>query len=108
MSNESPINHRFSFGPWNISEGADPFGSEIREAYPHEQKYALYKNLGFDGVQFHDDDVAPGIDDLTPERAPFRLVPRSHLSFHAEASLYVRYKSHPEEITLVVPLSSWR
>ncbi len=43
------------------------------------------------------------LDDLTPERAPFRLLPRSHLSFHAEASPYVRYKSHPEEITLVVP-----
>jgi hypothetical protein len=43
------------------------------------------------------------LDDLTPDRAPFRLVPRSHLSFHAEASPYVRYQSHPEEITLVVP-----
>ncbi len=46
------------------------------------------------------------LDDLTPERAPFRLIPRSHLSFHAEASPYVRYKSHPEEITLVVPAGS--
>jgi hypothetical protein len=43
------------------------------------------------------------LDDLTPERAPFRLLPRSHLSFHAEASPYVRYKHHPEEITLVAP-----
>lgn len=46
------------------------------------------------------------LDDLTPERAPFRLIPRSHLSFHAEASPYVRYKSHPEEISLVVPAGS--
>jgi len=46
------------------------------------------------------------LDDLTSERAPFRLIPRSHLSFHAEASPYVRYKSHPEEITLVVPAGS--
>ena len=43
------------------------------------------------------------LDDLTVERAPFRLIPRSHISFHADASPYVRYKSHPEEITLVVP-----
>jgi ectoine hydroxylase-related dioxygenase (phytanoyl-CoA dioxygenase family) len=43
------------------------------------------------------------LDELTPERAPFRLIPRSHLSFHAEASPYVRYKSHPEEVTLVCP-----
>jgi hypothetical protein len=40
------------------------------------------------------------LDELTPERAPFRLVPRSHLSFHAEANPYVRYTSHPGEITL--------
>lgn len=43
------------------------------------------------------------LDELTTERAPFRLIPRSHLSFHADASPYARYKSHPEEITLVVP-----
>ena len=46
------------------------------------------------------------LDDLTPERAPFRLIPRSHLSFHADASPYVRYTSHPEEITLIVPAGS--
>ncbi len=46
------------------------------------------------------------LDELTLSRAPFRLIPRSHLSFHAEASPYVRYKSHPEEITLVVPAGS--
>lgn len=46
------------------------------------------------------------LDDLTEQRAPFRLIPRSHLSFHAHASPYVRYKSHPEEITLIVPAGS--
>lgn len=46
------------------------------------------------------------LDDLSEERAPFRLIPRSHISFHAEASPYVRYTSHPEEITLVVPAGS--
>jgi len=46
------------------------------------------------------------LDDLTPERAPFRLIPRSHISFHADASPYVRYKWHPEEITIVVPAGS--
>ena len=40
------------------------------------------------------------LDDLPPERAPFRLIPRSHLSFHAEANPYVRYISHPQEITI--------
>ncbi len=63
-----PTQYRFSFGPWNISEGADPFGPEVRKPFPHEKKYALYKPLGFDGVQFHDDDVVPGIDGLTPQQ----------------------------------------
>ena len=46
------------------------------------------------------------LDDITPERAPFRLIPRSHISFHADASPYTRYKWHPEEITIVVPAGS--
>jgi len=67
--NMKSLGYRFSFGPWNISEGADPFGPEVREAYPHDAKYALYKKLGFDGVQFHDDDVVPGLDELSqPDR----------------------------------------
>jgi xylose isomerase len=60
--------YRFSFGPWNISEGADPFGVEVREAFPHEEKFALYRPLGFEGVQFHDDDVVPGLDGLKHEQ----------------------------------------
>jgi xylose isomerase len=60
--------YRFSFGPWNISEGADPFGTEVRPVFPHEEKLALYRPLGFEGVQFHDDDVAPGLDKLTPDQ----------------------------------------
>jgi xylose isomerase len=55
-------NYRFSFGPWNISEGSDPFGPEVRAAYPHEKKFAYFKKLGFDGVQLHDDDVVPDLD----------------------------------------------
>lgn len=54
--------HRFSFGPWNISEGEDPFGPRTREAFPHREKFALYRKLGFEGVQFHDDDVVPDLD----------------------------------------------
>lgn len=58
-------NFRFSFGPWNISEGADPFGPPVRDTFPLEEKFALYKPMGFDGVQFHDDDVVPGLEGLT-------------------------------------------
>ncbi len=64
-----PTDYRFSFGPWNISEGADPFGPITRDAYDHESKYALYRPMGFEGVQFHDDDVVPGLENLSAAQA---------------------------------------
>lgn len=56
--------YRFSFGPWNISEGSDPFGPEVRTPYTLVEKLDWYQPLGFEGVQFHDDDVVEGLDDL--------------------------------------------
>jgi len=56
---------RFSFGPWNIHEGADPFGPEVRNSIDFNAKLALYKKLGFDGVQFHDDDAVPNMDRMS-------------------------------------------
>jgi len=58
--------YRFSFGPWNIHEGADPFGPPVRPTIPFAKKLAMYKKLGFDGVQFHDDDAVPELDGLSP------------------------------------------
>jgi len=48
--------------PLNIHEGADPFGPPVRPTVPFEDKLALYKQLGFDAVQFHDDDAVPDLD----------------------------------------------
>ena len=61
---------RFSFGPWNIHEGADPFGPTVRKGIAFAKKVKLYKKLGFDGVQFHDDDAVPDLDspDLQADR----------------------------------------
>ncbi|NOZ39850.1 MAG: TIM barrel protein [Planctomycetes bacterium] len=64
--------YRFSFGPWNISEGADPFGPEVRSPYSLEEKLDWYLPLGFEGVQFHDDDVVEGIDGLKPSQVTKR------------------------------------
>ncbi len=58
--------YRFSFGPWNIHEGADPFGPAVRPARTFEDKLGVYKELGFDAVQFHDDDAVPGLDSMAP------------------------------------------
>ncbi len=38
------------------------------------------------------------LDDLTPDISPFRVVPRSHLSMHADGNPYQRFESHPEEV----------
>jgi xylose isomerase len=54
-----PTKYRFTFGPWNISTGRDPFGPEVRKEVQFGAKIKEYKELGFDGVQFHDDDVVP-------------------------------------------------
>jgi len=58
--------YRFSFGPWNIHEGADPFGPAVRRGLTFAKKLKLYKKLGFDGVQFHDDDAVPDMNELGP------------------------------------------
>lgn len=60
--------YRFSFGPWNIHEGADPFGPTVRLAVPFAEKMKILKDLGFDAMQFHDDDAVPNLDDLTPSQ----------------------------------------
>src|SRR6266481_1651616 len=58
--------YRFTFGPWNISTGADPFDPPVRKEVAFASKIREYKKLGFDGVQFHDDDVVEA--DLDPAR----------------------------------------
>jgi xylose isomerase len=59
--------YRFSFGPWNVHEGADPFGPMVRRGVTFARKLKLYKKLGFDGVQFHDDDAVPDLNKLGPQ-----------------------------------------
>jgi xylose isomerase len=60
--------YRFTFGPWNIHEGQDPFGPAVRRSMQFREKLNTYKKLGFDGVQFHDDDAVPDMNDLTPQQ----------------------------------------
>jgi len=70
--------YRFSFGPWNIHSGADPFGPAVRPPRTFADKLGVYRELGFDAVQFHDDDAVPDMDDLSPAqiRAAARAVRR--------------------------------
>jgi len=50
---------KFSAGPWNLHSGADPFGPPVRGERSFAQKLKIFKDLGFDYVQFHDDDAVP-------------------------------------------------
>ena len=55
---------KFSVGPWNVHEGADAFGPDIRPAIAFADKLATFRKIGFDAVQFHDDDAVPEINGL--------------------------------------------
>jgi len=54
--------YQFCFGPWNLSEGQDPYGPTTRPAQSFDWKLAQLKKLGFDAMMFHDDDAVPDID----------------------------------------------
>ena len=40
------------------------------------------------------------LNDLTPEISPFRVIPRSHLSLHADGNPYERYDAHEEQVVV--------
>ena len=54
--------YQFCFGPWNISEGQDPYGPTTRPPQTFDWKLDQLKKLGFDAMMFHDDDAVPDID----------------------------------------------
>ncbi|MBC8001016.1 MAG: TIM barrel protein, partial [Opitutaceae bacterium] len=54
--------YKFCFGPWNISEGQDPYGPTSRPVQSFDWKLNALKKLGFDAMMFHDDDAVPDID----------------------------------------------
>jgi xylose isomerase len=59
--------YRFCFGPWNLSEGADPYGPTTRPPREFFWKLTQLKQLGFDGMMFHDDDAVPDLDNKSEQ-----------------------------------------
>lgn len=59
---------KFSVGPWNVSDGADSYGPATRNTISIEDKFAAFKRIGFDAVQFHDDDAVPDINNLSQKQ----------------------------------------
>jgi xylose isomerase len=60
--------YKFCFGPWNISEGADPYGPTTRPPQNFDWKLTQLKKLGFDAMMFHDDDAVPEIDSKSEQQ----------------------------------------
>lgn len=56
---------KFSVGPWNVHSGADAYGPATRDEIPFEEKIKKFKDMGFDAIQFHDDDAVPNMNNLT-------------------------------------------
>ena len=61
-------NFKFTAGPWNVSTGADTFDPAVRESISFEEKVGKFKEIGFSGVQLHDDDAVPNMNDLSDEQ----------------------------------------
>src|SRR5262245_5311139 len=60
--------YKFCFGPWNLSEGSDPYGPTTRPPQTFDWKLAQLKKLGFDAMMFHDDDAVPDIDSKSEQQ----------------------------------------
>lgn len=54
--------YRYCTGPWNFSEGQDPYGPPTRPAKDFTWKLKSLKALGFEAMMFHDDDAVPDIE----------------------------------------------
>lgn len=59
---------KFSVGPWNVHSGSDQYGPPTRKEIPFEEKVRRFKDMGFDAVQFHDDDAVPDMNNLTEDK----------------------------------------
>jgi len=59
---------QFTVGPWNVHEGTETFGPGIRPTIPFEEKIKKFAEIGLDGVQFHDDDAVPDMNNLSDKQ----------------------------------------
>ena len=59
---------KYSAGPWNVHSGADAFGPPVRDEIDFVTKVKRYKEIGFDAMQFHDDDAVPNMNELSEDQ----------------------------------------
>lgn len=93
--------YRFSFGPWNISEGSDPFGPPVRPPLSFDEKLKIFNLLDFDAVQFHDNDAVPDMATLSAAQIRKQAQEmRKKLEDHGLVAEFVapRLWEHPDTI----------
>lgn len=59
---------RFTCGPWNVNEGTEGFGPAVRPEIPFEDKLKRFAEIGLAGVQFHDDDAVPNMNQMNEKQ----------------------------------------
>ena len=59
---------KYSVGPWNVHTGADAYGPDTRSEISFEEKIVKFKEIGFDAIQFHDDDAVPDMNNMTEKQ----------------------------------------
>lgn len=96
---------RFSAGPWNIHPGADPFGPPVRDEVSFARKLEILKDLGFDYVQFHDDDAVPDSASLFDREHQAKEV-RKALEDHGLQAEFVAPRMWEDPRTVDGPITS--
>lgn len=59
---------KFTAGPWNVNEGVEAFGPGVRETIDLETKVKKFAEIGLSGVQFHDDDAVPDMNNMSEKQ----------------------------------------
>jgi hypothetical protein len=65
---------RFTAGPWNVHEGADAFGPNVRSSIPFGEKVKKFAEIGLSGVQAYPK-FAQSVGILNPRRMRPQIQP---------------------------------
>lgn len=57
------MSFHYSVGPWNVHDGTDMFGGATRDVLDVKETIRHVAPLGFQAIQFHDDDLVPDIQE---------------------------------------------
>ncbi len=68
MPSKIKHHYKFCFGPWNISEGQDPYGPPTRHPHNFDWEHRHLKKIRYHALMIQDDDVVPDIDSKSSQQ----------------------------------------